>query len=214
MGYNRRQFLRGAGATVGIATVGVASGQEAPTVEMITDGSEYIFDPIGLHVEPGTTVTFEIASGSHSATAYEDRIPDGASPWDSGTLSESGATWEYTFEAEGTHDYYCIPHKTLGMIGRVVVGEPGGPAEGSMPPDGEVPESDVIVENGSVSWEAFQSGAVGGGSGGTGGGSPLVGAGLFGGLAVLSAVIYWFVNSEGEYYRVGSGEWRRSRGLE
>lgn len=214
MGYNRRQFLRGAGATVGIATVGVAAGQEEPKVEMITEGSEYIFDPIGLHVDPGTTVTFEIISGSHSATAYEDRIPDDASPWDSGMLSEPGAAWEYTFEAEGTHDYYCIPHKSLGMIGRIVVGEPGGPAEGSMPPDGGVPESDVIVENGAVPWEAFQSGEIGGGGGDGGGESALVGAGLFGGFVALPAATYWLANTEGERYRVGSSAWRQQHGRE
>jgi plastocyanin len=38
---------------------------------MVTKGSEYYFDPIGLFVESGQTVTFENNSGSHSATAYK-----------------------------------------------------------------------------------------------------------------------------------------------
>jgi plastocyanin len=130
---------------------------------MITEGSEYYFDPIGLFVESGDTVTFEIQSGSHSATAYKEgtssasvtRIPDGAEAFNSEILSEQGATYEHTFETTGTYDYFCIPHKTLGMVGRIVVGEPGGPAEGSMPPDGEVPESQTIVDQGSVSYSAF-----------------------------------------------------------
>ena len=144
-------------------------GTEAPstgggtTVEMHTEGGEYYFDPIGLSVEPGTTVTFENVSGNHSATAYDEsndsasvtRIPEGASAFDSGTLTEEGATFEHTFETSGTHDYFCIPHKSLGMVGRVVVGEPGGPAEGSMPPDGDVPESGTIVDQGSVSYSEF-----------------------------------------------------------
>jgi hypothetical protein len=41
------------------------------------------------------------------------------------------------------------------MVGRIVAGEPGGPAEGSMPPDGEVPESQTIVDQGAVSYSDF-----------------------------------------------------------
>jgi plastocyanin len=136
---------------------------EGTTVGMEAEGDAFYFDPIGLFVEPGTTVTWSNESGSHSSTAYQEgngpaettRIPEDAEAWDSGTLSEEGATFEHTFETPGTYDYFCIPHKTLEMVGRVVVGEPGGPAEGSMPPDGDVPESSTIVEQGSVSFEEF-----------------------------------------------------------
>lgn len=133
------------------------------TVKMITDGSDYYFDPIGLFVEAGNTVTFEIENGSHSATAYKKgngpaevtRIPDGADAFNSDILSEQGATYDHTFETAGTYDYFCIPHKSLGMVARIVVDEPGGPAEGSMPPDGDVPESQTIVDQGTVSYSDF-----------------------------------------------------------
>ena len=145
----------------GEETTGGSAGLN--TVMMVTEGSEYYFDPIGLFVESGDTVTFEIESGSHSATAYKEgtssasvtRIPDGAETFNSETLSEPGATYEHTFETTGTYDYFCIPHKSLGMVGRIVVGEPSGPAEGSMPPDGDVPESQTIVDQGSVSYSEF-----------------------------------------------------------
>jgi hypothetical protein len=87
-------------------------------------------------------------------------------------MTEQGATFEYTFEEEGTYDYFCIPHKTLGMIGRVVCGEPGGPAEEGEIPDldglqsGEFPSSDAIVENGALSYPYEPS------AGGSGGGLP------------------------------------------
>ena len=133
------------------------------TVLMVTEGSEYYFDPIGLFVESGETVTFEIKRGRHSATAYKQRtssasvtrIPDGAEAFNSEILSEQGATYEHTFETTGTYDYFCIPHKSLGMVGRIVVGKPGGPAEGSMPPDGEVPESQTIVDQDAVPYSEF-----------------------------------------------------------
>ncbi|WP_332900426.1 plastocyanin/azurin family copper-binding protein [Haladaptatus sp. CMSO5] len=139
------------------------SNRPTNTILMVTEGSDYYFDPIGLFVESGKTVTFEIDSGSHSATAYTKgtgqasvtRIPEGAKTWDSGILSEQGATFEHTFKTTGTYDYYCTPHKSLDMVGRIVVGEPGGPAEGSMPPDGDVPESQTIVDQGAVSYSGF-----------------------------------------------------------
>ena len=40
-----------------------------------------------------------------------------------------GATLEYTFEAEGTYDYYSRRHEVIGMVGRIVVGRPGGPGQ-------------------------------------------------------------------------------------
>lgn len=63
--------------------------------------------------------------------------------------------FEYTFETAGTYDYFCIPHKQLGMVGRVVVGSPEGPAAGSTSPDGIVPESQTIVGEEAVSHDEF-----------------------------------------------------------
>jgi len=131
------------------------AGEADHTVSMITEGEEYYFDPIGIAIEPGDTVEWVNESGAHSSTSYDDRIPEEAETWDSGVLSEEGATFRHTFETEGTYDYFCTPHKTLGMVGRVVVGEPGGPAEGSLPPDGDVPASDAVVEEGPVSYDSF-----------------------------------------------------------
>jgi len=132
-------------------------------VSMVTEGDEYYFDAVGLAVEPGTTVEWVNEAGAHSSTAYAEgnggaevrRIPEDAEAWNSETLSDEGATFSYTFETEGTYDYFCIPHKSLEMVGRVVCGEPGGPAEGDMPPDGDVPESQTIVDQGEVSYDEF-----------------------------------------------------------
>ena len=143
---DRRRFLGllGAGAAAIVGIPKAASAAETPVVTMRNN----YFDPIGLYVEPGTTVQFEIEAGSHSATTYDDRIPTKAVPFDSGVISEE--TFEYSFDTPGTYDYYCIPHQSMGMVGRIVVREPGGPAEASPIPDGDVPDSEVIVEQGAV----------------------------------------------------------------
>jgi plastocyanin len=159
----RRRYLASVGgfAVAGLAgctgSDGAGNGTPIPddSVLMVTSSGRYYFDPIGLAVDPGTTVTFVNESGGHSSTAYPNRIPKAAKRWDSKTLTSEGATYEHTFDVEGTYDYYCIPHKHAGMVARIVVGDPGGPADGSMPPDGKVPESDRIVEEGSVSYDEF-----------------------------------------------------------
>lgn len=133
------------------------------TIFMVTEGGGSFFDPIGLFVEPGETVTWEIQSDAHSTTAYDQehfmatvtRIPPEAAAWDSETVRGAGETFTHTFEVRGTYDYFCIPHKAYGMVGRIVVGQPGGPAEGSMPPDGEVPASDTIVNQGAIPYDEF-----------------------------------------------------------
>lgn len=113
--------------------VGLAQdGAEGDVVEinMETEESSFYFDPVGVQVEPGTTIRFINESGQHTATAYcedndkEQRIPEGAECWDSGMLVEQGATFEVTLTEEGVYDYFCLPHEMLGMVGRIIVGSP------------------------------------------------------------------------------------------
>jgi plastocyanin len=99
-----------------------------------------VFTPAVVWVEQGATVTWTIAEGSHSATAYHpdydksQRVPEDASPFDSETLT-AGNTFEHTFETPGVYNYYCRPHEGLGMVGLVVVDGPqGGP--GTTAPEG------------------------------------------------------------------------------
>lgn len=123
-----------------------AVGEPTDTAEvaMITTDNGEHFEPHVARVNVGGSVTFVNESGSHSATAYHPNndqpqlVPDGAASWDSGLLSEEGATFEHTFETEGVYHYYCTPHETVGMIGSVIVGEPdahGQPALEDPPED-------------------------------------------------------------------------------
>ncbi|WP_160135207.1 plastocyanin/azurin family copper-binding protein [Halococcus salsus] len=170
----RRTFLAGAaGTAVAVGTMGEAGavttlrqhqqgGGTTHTVGMYTEGSDYYFDPVGLYVEPGDTVEWTIESGQHSTASYSQGnpqasntlIPEGAKSWDSGVISSG--SFSYTFQTEGTYDYYCTPHKSLGMVARIVCGSPGGPAEGTEIPDevgsGIVPESDTIMEDKSLEY--------------------------------------------------------------
>ncbi|MCO8247091.1 MULTISPECIES: hypothetical protein [unclassified Haladaptatus] len=77
----RRQFVATVGATgvAGCSAFSVDDEVKTPTsgpkggnatVEMKTNGDGNYFDPVGLYLEPGDSVTFITKSGNHSATAY------------------------------------------------------------------------------------------------------------------------------------------------
>jgi plastocyanin len=90
-------------------------------------GTEFTFDPVGLYVDSGSTVRFNMRSGSHQIRGYHreygrtHRLPDGVPPLGSDLLTE-GSYWLYTFETRGVYDLYCQPHEYYGMVMRVVVG--------------------------------------------------------------------------------------------
>lgn len=101
------------------------------------DGSRVWFDPVGLHVEPGSTVRWiNIDRGnSHTATAYHPeimnrprRVPKAAAPWDSGYLLPQ-ETFSVELSVPGVYDFYCVPHEHAGMVGRIIVGDPGDPRD-------------------------------------------------------------------------------------
>lgn len=97
------------------------------------DGSKVWFDPVGVHVRPGQVIRWvnRDAGNSHTATAYHPdhfakprRIPKGANAWHSGYLLP-GESFSVRLTKEGIYDYYCVPHELAGMVGRIIVGDPG-----------------------------------------------------------------------------------------
>lgn len=112
-------------------------GAEPPTIRSHSRFSDalWCFDPIGLYVQPGETVRFiSTRIGITTLTAYhprndnhELRIPETAVPFDLGYPEKLLFDWK--FEVEGTYDYFSKYQEVLGMIGRIVVGRPGGPGE-------------------------------------------------------------------------------------
>lgn len=98
-------------------------------IRMVTENGEFYFDPIGVQVEPGTTVRFVLENDVHNSVAYHPdngrplRIPEGAEPWASPIFTEQGASFEVTLTEEGVYDYFCQPHEMMGMVGRIVVGD-------------------------------------------------------------------------------------------
>ncbi|GAB7095012.1 hypothetical protein JCM30237_21650 [Halolamina litorea] len=133
----------------GTATAGGGGGGTTHTVDMTDD---LVFDPAEVTVAAGDTVVWEnVGTIGHSATAYEDEIPEGAEFWASGGFDAEqpardgypeqgdipgGESYEHTFETVGTHEYFCIPHESVGMLGTLEVVEdlePTGAPEAAGP---------------------------------------------------------------------------------
>jgi plastocyanin len=144
---SRRHVLRiGGGLLAGLAGPRFPLAREAVEIRMQgnTDGSHVWFDPIGLRVEPGQTIRWvNLDPGnSHTATAYHPknferplRIPEGAEPWNSDYLLPN-ETFSVTVSVEGVYDFFCVPHEHAGMVGRIIVGEPGRSPAGGLSAQG------------------------------------------------------------------------------
>jgi len=101
-------------------TTAITETTAANSVEVICKNNRFQLDTLTISV--GTTVTWVNQDG------YIHTVTSGTSPsepsglFDSGNLS-GGQTFSFTFDKAGTYDYFCIPHYSLGMIGKVIVNE-------------------------------------------------------------------------------------------
>ena len=104
----------------------------------VVDMQAVAFEPAELTVSAGDTVAWKHAAGeAHNVVAYEEELPGDASYWASGDFDseeaaregwengkgavQSGQAYVHTFEATGTHEYFCVPHEAAGMVGSVTV---------------------------------------------------------------------------------------------
>lgn len=132
---------------------GVGEPTATDEVAMETTDEGRHFAPHVVRVTEGGTVTFRLESGAHSTTAYHPDngdprlVPDGAASWDSGVRSETGAEFEQTFETPGVYHYYCQPHRSSGMVGSVVVGDPDPAGQAAL---GDPPESLSAAERSKI----------------------------------------------------------------
>jgi len=169
----RRQVLMHGGAAVGVGFGPLLKTSSQDTIDIKQDiidikmsgrrdGSHVWFDPLGIHISVGQTIRWTNVDpgNAHTATAYHPengayplRIPHSAEPWDSGYLLP-GRMFSVTFMEQGVYDYFCIPHRLAGMVGRIVVGHvEGSPYDDLALPKGQrnaFPSVESIVTEGLV----------------------------------------------------------------
>ena len=82
------------------------------------DGAKMVYSVDIARIDIGDTITWEPTTKGHNV---EFKVgPDG---WKVPKKSPFNRVVEMTFDTPGVYYYQCTPHKTMGMIGLVVVGD-------------------------------------------------------------------------------------------
>ena len=82
------------------------------------DGAKMVYSEDITRIEVGDTVTWTPDSKGHNVEFIAG--PDG---WEAPKKSKLSKEYSYTFDTPGVYLYQCTPHKSMGMIAIVVVGD-------------------------------------------------------------------------------------------
>jgi len=98
------------------------------TVEMLNklEKENMVFSKKIVNVDVGDTVFWKATKSGHNVEFVKGGVPEGVDKFRS-KLSKDA---EYKFEIPGIYAYWCTPHKGMGMIGFVVVGNNKSNLEG------------------------------------------------------------------------------------
>jgi plastocyanin len=136
---DRRRFLAVAGTTATVGVAGCLGLFESDDFDIGMTAAA--FTPQTLSISVGTTVVWKnTSSRSHTVTAYERTLPEGAAFFATGGYESEAAAreawesegegilttneiFEYTFEIAGDYPYVCLPHERGGMVGTIEVRE-------------------------------------------------------------------------------------------
>ena len=91
------------------------------SVEMLNkrdDGAKMVYSEDISRIEVGDTITWLPTSKGHNVEFIAG--PDG---WDAPKKSKNSKEVAITFDTPGIYYYWCTPHKGMGMIALVVVGD-------------------------------------------------------------------------------------------
>ena len=133
--------LAGAAGVSLVAAIGLALAAPVLAAEAGVSIADKRFEPATIDVAVGDSVTWTVTKSigePHSVTSGKPTDTGTGSIFDSGLdkLKDDGGTFTFTFEAEGTYDYFCQVHPE--MVGQVVVtaaGGEGGEAHAPIPPE-------------------------------------------------------------------------------
>jgi len=90
------------------------------TVEMLNklEKENMVFSKKIVNVDVGDTVFWKATKSGHNVEFIKGGVPEGVDKFRSKLSKDT----EYKFEIPGIYAYWCTPHKGMGMIGFVVVG--------------------------------------------------------------------------------------------
>lgn len=91
------------------------------TVQMLNkQGKEsMVYSQKIVRINAGEKVFWKATDKGHNVQFIKGGVPDGVEKF----KSKFNKDTEYKFDIPGIYAYWCTPHKTMGMIGFVVVGD-------------------------------------------------------------------------------------------
>jgi len=94
---------------------------EVITIEMLNKGEDrsMVFSEEIVKIEVGDSIFWEATDKGHNVEFIKKNgVPEGVEKFKSKVSKDA----EFTFTIPGIYAYWCTPHKTMGMIGFVIVG--------------------------------------------------------------------------------------------
>ena len=89
------------------------------TIEMLNklDNEYMVFSKKIVYIDSGDTVFWKATDKGHNVEFVKGAVPAGVETF----ISKLNQDTEYKFNIPGIYAYWCTPHKTMGMIGFVIV---------------------------------------------------------------------------------------------
>ena len=115
------KFLKSSITVLITLFITTATFSEAHMIEMLNkSGNEMmVYSKKIIKVNVGDTVTWKATTKGHNVEFIRNGTPEGVGKF----KSKMNVDAEYKFDVPGIYAYWCTPHKAMGMIGFVVVGD-------------------------------------------------------------------------------------------
>ena len=113
-----RKLLTTVSLVLAMATPALAEDMTIDMLNKREDGAKMVYSEDIARIDVGDTITWLPTSKGHNVEFIAG--PDG---WDAPRKSKLNKEVEMTFDTPGVYVYQCSPHKTMGMIAIVVVGD-------------------------------------------------------------------------------------------
>ena len=115
------KFLKSLITTLITLFITTAAFSEAHMIEMLNkSGNEMmVYSKKIIKVNVGDTITWKATTKGHNVEFIRNGTPEGVGKF----KSKMNVDAEYKFDVPGIYAYWCTPHKAMGMIGFVVVGD-------------------------------------------------------------------------------------------
>jgi len=112
------RLLSTVGLILALATPALAEDMTIDMLNKRDDGAKMVYSEDIARIDVGDTITWVPTQKGHNVEFIAG--PDG---WDVPKKSKLGKEYAYTFDTPGVYLYQCTPHKSMGMIALVVVGD-------------------------------------------------------------------------------------------